>query len=133
MTDDKPAEPASSNPDHLAPPGGRTKPLKAYVAAIVVVGIIAALGLGNARGFFGLLDVAPALNQSLPNSNKSFAAFAKASPLLVFEDPSLTNGRKQDFEFGNPYEVIDQSSEFVMIKLSDGTQAYVRSAHVTTL
>lgn len=133
MTEGKPADPTPNDSGASTPPEVRLKPLRVYAAAAVVVAALAALAFSNAAGLIRLVDVAPAFSPSAPSSNSGSFAFAKASPLLIFDNPSLMNGRKQDFEFGKPYEVSEQSSEFVRIKLADGTQTYVRSAHVTTL
>jgi hypothetical protein len=59
-------------------------------------------------------------------------AFAKASPLTVFDTPTLANGRKQDFEFGTAYEVIEDASEYVKLRKAGQREAvYVRRAHVS--
>jgi len=59
-------------------------------------------------------------------------AFAKASPLIVFDTPTLANGRKQDFEFGTAYEVMEQTSEYVKLrKPGQRETVYVRPPHVS--
>jgi hypothetical protein len=58
-------------------------------------------------------------------------AFAKASPLLVFESPDLTGGRRQNFDFGKAYGIDEAGPEYVKLKLDGGRYTYVRAAHVT--
>jgi len=58
-------------------------------------------------------------------------AFAYASPLTVFDTPELNHGRKENFEFARAYEVSEETSDAVRIKLGDGKFVYVRSAHLT--
>ncbi len=60
-------------------------------------------------------------------------AFAKASPLSVFDDAGLTKGRSEAFDFGVAYEVVEQSPEYARLKLKSGKLAYVRLAHVTVV
>jgi hypothetical protein len=78
-----------------------------------------------------ILWIGTAAAQS-PDPATSYA-FAKASPLLVFDGPALSGGRKQSFEFGKAYEVSEQTSEYVKLKLPSGAFAYARAAHVTTV
>ena len=70
---------------------------------------------------------------SVPASSVVSYVYAKASPLLVYDSPVQTDGRKENFEFGTAYEVSEQTSEHVKIKLRDGKLAYVRAAHVTAV
>lgn len=60
-------------------------------------------------------------------------AFANSSPIVVFDSPALTGGHKENFEFGKAYEVDEHTSDYVRIKLQNGTLAYLRAAHVTTV
>src|SRR4051812_12206183 len=44
-------------------------------------------------------------------------AFAKASPLQVFDTAALENGHSTQFDFGMAYEVLERTNEFVRVKL----------------
>ncbi|MGO9983337.1 MAG: hypothetical protein ACLPIX_03890 [Rhodomicrobium sp.] len=61
----------------------------------------------------------------------SVYAFAKASPLTVYDSAELGDGRKESFEFGKAYEANEETPDAVRLKLGNGKFAYVRSAHVT--
>jgi hypothetical protein len=81
---------------------------------------------------FLLASIASQISSAQAQGNTATTlALAKASPLLVYDNPALTGGRNEEFEFGRPYEVIEQTSESARIKLRDGKPAYVRQAHVT--
>jgi hypothetical protein len=58
-------------------------------------------------------------------------AFAKASPLQVSDNPALTGGRYENFEFGTAYEVTEQKPEYIKFRRPDGSTGYVRPAHVS--
>lgn len=75
------------------------------------------------------------LGFSVPSSAQTAVAqaFAKASPLMVFDDAALTRGRSENFDFGVAYEVVEQSAESAKLKLKSGKLAYVRLAHVTVV
>jgi hypothetical protein len=60
-------------------------------------------------------------------------AFAKASPLHVSDNPGLTGGRYESFEFGTAYEVTEQKPEYVKFRRLDGSSGYVRPAHVSVV
>ena len=60
-------------------------------------------------------------------------AFAKASPLHVSDNPALTGGRYESFEFGTAYEVTEQKPEYVKFRRPDGSTGYVRPAHVSVV
>src|SRR5437016_4175714 len=46
-------------------------------------------------------------------------AFAKASPLNVFDDPTLSVAHSERFEYGIAYEVIDRNSQYVKLRRAD--------------
>ncbi|MCZ7643549.1 MAG: hypothetical protein M5U33_13795 [Pseudorhodoplanes sp.] len=75
------------------------------------------------------------LGFNVPSSAQTAVAqaFAKASPLMVFDDAALTRGRPENFDFGVAYEVVEQSAESAKLKLKSGKLAYVRLAHVTVV
>jgi len=76
----------------------------------------------------------PAQFSQQPSAGVIGYAFAKASPLLVFDGPALTNGRKEDFEFGTAYEVIEQTSDYVKLRRPGQREAaYVRLSHVSVV
>lgn len=58
-------------------------------------------------------------------------AFAKASPLQVFDDPAMENARNQPFEFGVAYEVVERTSKYVKIRRPNRRDSYVRPAHIS--
>jgi hypothetical protein len=58
-------------------------------------------------------------------------AFAKASPLQV-SDSATPGNAAQQFEFGKAYEVTEESSGFLKVKLSDSKSVYVRSTYMTS-
>lgn len=58
-------------------------------------------------------------------------AFAKASPLTIYESAELTGGKREDFKFGVPYKVIELKPNALRIVLDGGAQAYVRASHVS--
>jgi hypothetical protein len=58
-------------------------------------------------------------------------AFAKASPLQVSDNPALTGGRYESFEFSTAYEVTEQKPEYVKFRRLDGSAGYVRPSHVS--
>ncbi|MES1156131.1 MAG: hypothetical protein ABUL48_06850, partial [Pseudorhodoplanes sp.] len=57
-------------------------------------------------------------------------AFAKASPLLVYDSASFENGKSFTFQFGVAYPVIERTGDAVEIRLVDGTTGYLKAAHV---
>jgi hypothetical protein len=57
--------------------------------------------------------------------------FAKASPLLVADNPALTGAKSESFEFGTAYEVTEQKPDYVKFRRTDGSTGYVRPAHVS--
>ena len=57
-------------------------------------------------------------------------AFAKASPLPVYDKPDGSSSQQQSFEFGKAYPVIESKQDYLKLKLPDGTEKYVRLAHV---
>jgi hypothetical protein len=58
-------------------------------------------------------------------------AFANASPIRMYNRPASSGGRNENFEFGKAYEVDQQASGYVKLRISSGATAYVRSADVT--
>jgi hypothetical protein len=76
------------------------------------------------------LSIAPGHTQNEP---VVAYAFAKASPLQVSDNPALTGGRFEPFEFGTAYEVTEQKSEYVKFRRPDGSAGYVRPAHVSVV
>jgi hypothetical protein len=63
-------------------------------------------------------------------SDKAYA-FANASDISVFDDTALTGGRKEHFEFGDAYEVLELKSGYAKLKLPTGDIRYVRCGDVT--
>jgi hypothetical protein len=114
----------------------------AALALFLIFGLAGVKALtSDARAWpfgFGSKQDAPAAPAQPPaqspekGASPQLFAFAKASPLAVFESTELSDGRKASFEFGEAYEVVEETPEAVKLKLDDGTAAYVRSAHVTT-
>ena len=57
-------------------------------------------------------------------------AFAKASPLPVYDRADLSTSHDQPFEFGKAYPVVENTSDHLKLKLADGTEEYVKLAHL---
>ena len=68
-----------------------------------------------------------------PAAPPAMFAFAKASPISVFDSAALTGGHPQEFEFGKAYEATEGPAEYVKLKLGDDKFVYVRSAYVATM
>lgn len=57
-------------------------------------------------------------------------AFAKASPLTVYEAPDLTGAHSRNFDYGVAYDVTERASGYVKLRLPDGKSEYAKAAHL---
>ena len=106
------------------------------LALFLAVIISALLGEASAEGALGFRTTlhkrhSSPTDQTADAKFPAVYAFAKASPLTVFDTPELNNGRKENFEFARAYEVSEETSGAIRLKLSDSKLVYVRSAHLT--
>ena len=81
--------------------------------------------LGTAVLGMGLLICSP----SLAKESTTFA-FAKASPLIAYDSPELVSQRRVKFDFAKAYEVIEESANWVSLRLADGSIVYIKPAHL---
>ena len=105
----------------------------ALFLAVIMPALLGEAFAGGVSGFPAALfkrTRSPAF-QTVEAKLPAVYAFAKASPLTVFDTPELNNGRKENFEFAKAYEVSEETSDAIRLKLGDGKLVYVRSAHLT--